>query len=154
MNRKSLLFVVVASLMTLSAGAQLKGVDGVAPSQPLSLSRVQPQFEVMDMQLREPGEALPSPQRSPEFIKPYYLRPAGAFYSPFVALNGVGWNSFGYDFIQVKPYSDYTYYSVINGVDDNDEVIWDDNSGGEFNTYYSQDLTVNYDDGRWQCGRW
>ena len=145
MNRKSLLFVVVASLMTLSAGAQLKGVDGVAPSQPLSLSRVQPQFEVMDMQLREPGEAVPSPHQSPEFLKPYYLRPAGAFYSAFLAANGVGWYSFSnYEFIQVKPYKDYTYYSVVNGADENDEMIWDNTSGGVFDTYYSQNLTVKY----------
>ena len=145
MNRKSLLFVVVASLMTLSAGAQLKGVDGVAPSQPLSLSRVQPQFEVMDMQLREPGEVVTSPHQSPEFLKPYYLRPAGAFYSAFLAVNGVGWYSFGnYEFIQVKPYKDYTYYSVVNGADENDEMIWDNTSGGVFSTCYSQNLTVKY----------
>ena len=145
MNRKSLLFVVVASLMTLSAGAQLKGVDGVAPSQPLSLSRVQPRFEVMDMQVREPGEAVPSPHQSPEFLKPYYLRPAGAFYSAFLAANGVGWYSFSNcEFIQVKPYKDYTYYSVVNGADENDEMIWDNTSGGVFDTYYSQNLTVKY----------
>lgn len=145
MNRKSLLFVVVASLMTLSAGAQLKSVDGVAPSQPLSLSRVLPQVEVMDMQLRAPGEAVPSSHRSPELLKPYYLRPAGAFYSTFLAVNGVGWYSFsGYEFIQVKPYKDYTYYSVVNGADENDEIIWDNTLGGVFNTYYSQNLTVKY----------
>ena len=145
MNRKSLLFVVVASLMTLSAGAQLKSVDGVAPSQSLSLSHVQPQVKVMDMQLRAPGEALPTPCQSPELIKPYYLRPAGAFYSTFLAVNGVGWYSFSnYEFIQVKPYKDYTYYSVVNGADENDEIIWDNTLGGEFNTYYSQNLTVKY----------
>ncbi len=139
---KKYILVIAALLMVLSAAAQINGIDGTVPHQ--QLSRVQPQFNVMDVQIRAPGEAVPSPQRSPEFIKPYYLRPAGAFYSPFVAVNGVGWYSLGYDFIQVKPYSDYTYYSVINGADDNDEVIWDDSSGGEFNTYYSQHLTLNY----------
>ena len=143
MDKKPIL-VIAALLMMLSAAAQFKGIDGASPRQPLSVLRVQPQFDVMDLQLRGPGEVVPKPQRSPEFIKPYYLRPAGAFYSPFVAVNGVGWYSFGYDFIPVKPYSDYTYYSVINGADDNDEVIWDDSSGGEFNTYYCQHLTVNY----------
>ena len=141
MSKKSIL-IIAALLIVMSAAAQLKVVDGTVPRQPLL--RVQPQFTEVDAQVRAPGEAVSSPNRSPEFIKPYYLRPAGAFYSPFVALNGVGWYSFGYDFIQVKPYSDYTYYSVINGADDNDEMIWDDNSGGEFNTYYSQDLTINY----------
>ena len=141
MAKKSIL-IIAALLIVMSAAAQLKGVDGAVPRQPL-LS-VQPQFTEVDAQVREPGEALPSPQRSPEFIKPYYLRPAGAFYSPFVALNGVGWNSFGYDFIQVKPYSDYTYYTVADGADDNDEPIWENSSGGEFNTYYTQHLTVNY----------
>ena len=139
---KKYILVIAALLIVMSAAAQLKGVDGTVPRQPLL--RVQPEFTEMDVQIRALGEAVPSPQRSPEFIKPYYLRPAGAFYSPFVALNGVGWYSFGYDFIQVKPYSDYTYYSVINGADDNDEVIWDDSSGGELNTYYCQHLTVNY----------
>ena len=123
MEKKSLL-VVAAMLIALSAAAQLKGVDGVAPSQPLSLSRVQPQVKEVDVQLRAPGEALPSPHQSPAFIKPYYLRPAGAFYSPFIAVNGVGWYSFGVDIMQLKPYSDYTYYTVADGADDNDEPIW------------------------------
>ena len=145
MNRKSLLLVVVATLMTLGAGAQLKSVDWDARPQPLTLSRVQPQVEVMDMQLRAPGEVVPSSHKSPEFLKPYYLRPAGAFYSTFLAVNGVGWYSFSnYEFIQVKPYKDYTYYSVVNGADENDEIIWDNTLGGEFNTYYSQNLTVKY----------
>lgn len=143
MEKKSLL-VVAAMLMALSAVAQLKGVDGVAPSQSLSLSRVQPQVKEVDVQLSAPGEALPSPHQSPAFIKPYYLRPAGAFYSPFVAVNGVGWYSFGVDIMHLKPYSDYTYYTVADGADDNDEPIWENSSGGEFNTYYSQHLTVNY----------
>ena len=143
MEKKSLL-VVAAMLIALSAAAQFKGVDGVAPSQPLSLSRVQPQVKEVDVQLRAPGEALPSPHQSPAFIKPYYLRPAGAFYSPFIAVNGVGWYSFGVDIMQLKPYSDYTYYTVADGADDNDEPIWENSSGGEFNTYYSQHLTVNY----------
>lgn len=143
MEKKSLL-VVAAMLIALSAAAQFKGVDGVAPSQPLSLSRVQPQVKEVDVQLRAPGEALPSPHQSPAFIKPYYLRPAGAFYSPFIAVSGVGWYSFGVDIMQLKPYSDYTYYTVADGADDNDEPIWENSSGGEFNTYYTQHLTVNY----------
>ena len=115
MAKKSIL-IIAALLIVMSAAAQLKGVDGTVPRQ--QLLRMQPQFTEVDAQVRAPGEAVSSPNRSPEFIKPYYLRPAGAFYSPFVALNGVGWYSFGYDFIQVKPYSDYTYYSVINGADE------------------------------------
>lgn len=141
MDKKSIL-VITALLMILSAAAQSKGVDDRVPRQ--QLSRVQPQFKEMDVQIRAPGEAVPSQHRSPEFLKPYYLRPAGAYYSPFVAINGVGLYSLGDDFIQVKPYSDYTYYSVINGADDNDEVIWNSSLLGEFNTYYSQHLTVNY----------
>ena len=142
--KKHFLIMAMASLMALSAVAQIKGIDGESSRQPLSVSRVQPQFEVKDLKLREPGEAVPSRHRSPEFLKPYYLRPAGAFYSPFVAVNGIGWYTFGNDFIQVKPYHDYTYYSVVNGADDNYEVIWENSSGGEFNTYYSQQLTINY----------
>lgn len=141
MNMKSLLFVIAASLMTLSAGAQLKDVDGVAPSQPLSLSRVQPQVKVMEMQARTPGEAVPSPRRSPAPIKPYYLRPAGAFYSPFIAENGCGFYSLGgLEFMLVKPYKDYTYYSVVNGADENDEWFW--NYSFEDTT---RNLTANYD---------
>ena len=143
MEKKSLL-VVAALLMALSAAAQLTGVDGVVPARPLSLSRVQPLIKEIDVRLRAPGEELPSPHRSPELIKPYYLRPAGAFYSPFVAENGVGLYSLGFEFIQVKPYSDYTYYSVVDGADENDEMIWENTSGGAFNTYYSRHLTVNY----------
>ena len=141
MNMKSLLFFIAASLMTVSAGAQLKGVDGFAPRQPMSLSRVQPQVEVMEMQARKPGEAVPSPRRSPAPIKPYYLRPAGAFYSPFIAENGCGFYSLGgLEFMLVKPYKDYTYYSVVNGADENDEWFW--NYSFEDTT---RNLTANYD---------
>ena len=45
----------------------------------------------------------------------------------------------GLEFIQVKPYKDYTYYSVVNGADENDEWFW--NYSFDDTT---RNLTVNY----------
>ena len=138
MNMKSLLFVIAVSLMTLSAGAQLKH-SALMPEQSSVLTRVTPKVIEQEMQARAPGEAVPSPRRSPAPIKPYYLRPAGAFYSPFVNVDGAGMYSLGSEFIQVKPYKDYTYYSVVNGANENDEYYW-----YNYPEDTTRNLTINY----------
>ena len=140
--KRLFLLSVMSSLIVMSAFAQSMNSDLVAGQQSQSLTKVIPDFIEQEMQMRAPGEAVPSPRKSPTDVKPYYLRPAGAFYSKYITKNGAGFYSVGgYEFIQLKPYSDYTYYSVVNGADENDEIIWD---------WYSEeaqprDFTVNYD---------
>ena len=142
MDKKSLL-VIVASLMVLSAGAQLKSAVRVASSQPLSATPVRPQVEEMEMQLQTSGDAVHSPNRSPQAIKPYYIRPAGAYYAHQVAENGCPY-SLNRGYIQVKPFSDYTFYSVIDGADENDECYWDQFSDILELIDGSSPLTLNY----------
>ena len=142
MNRKSLL-VLVASFAVLNADAQLNSSQTVA-SPSTSLVQGTSMVEGQEMHKRAPGEVVKSPNRSYGSIRPYYRRPAGAFYSPMVAVDGIGSNLMGYEFLFMKPYSDYTFYSNLDGVDQNDDLSWnyaagwEDCGGGELK------LTVNY----------
>ena len=47
--------------------------------------------------------------------------------------------SLGSEFIQVKPYKDYTYYSVVNGANENDEYYW-----YNYPEDTTRNLTINY----------
>lgn len=142
MNRKSLLFLV-ASLAVLNAGAQLNDAKAVV-SPSTSLVQATPRVEAQEAHMRAPGEVLKQPNRSSGSIRPSYRRPAGAFYSPMVAVDGVGSSSLGYEFLFMKPYSDYTFYSDLNGVDGSDDLSWNYAAGWENSGRNALKLTVNY----------
>ena len=124
MNRKSLLFVVVASLMTLSAGAQSRKSDAARSLQrpPLSRMNLQTDASVNEMPKRTPAAA---PVRDHAPLKPFYRRPAGAFYCPEISINGVGGYSLYHDIVLFKPYAEYTFYGSVQNADENTEVSWD-----------------------------
>lgn len=125
MNRKSLLFVVVvASLMALSAGAQSRKSDMAQSLQRPPLSRMNPQTDasVHEMQKRT---LVAAPVRDNAPLKPFYRRPAGAFYCSQVALNGVGGYSLYHDIVLFKPYAEYTFYGSVQNADENTDVAWD-----------------------------
>lgn len=142
MNRKSLL-VLVASLIALNADAQLNSSQTVA-SASTSLVQGTSMVEGQEMHKRAPGEVVKSPNRSYGSIRPCYRRPAGAFFSPMVAVDGVGSSSLGYEFLFMKPYSDYTFYSDLNGVDGSDDLSWNYAAGWENSGGNALKLTVNY----------
>ena len=123
MNRKSLLFVVVASLMALSAGAQSRKSDMTRSllRPPLSRMDLQADANVNEMPKRTPVAA---PVRDNAPLKPFYRRPAGAFYCPEIAVNGVGGYSLYNDIVLFKPYAEYTFYGSVQNADENTDVAW------------------------------
>ena len=140
---KSLL-TVIASLTMLSAGAQANhAADLVAPQQPQASTAVKPKAEVREMKMRKAGETVAEPLRSTGEIKPYYRRPAGAFYSSQMAVDGMDAGVRTDGILMMKPYCDYTFYS-FGGADEDDEFIWDYDAGGEYYHVNAVDLTVNY----------
>ena len=79
-----------------------------------------------------------------------YQRPAGAYFSHLYAKNGkVGFNSVSYEFVQMKPYSNYTFHGIADSIGPETQFIW--YLYDEYGSYYpwgrSQDLTVNFDAG-------
>lgn len=124
MNKKFLLFIVVACLMVVSAGAQSRKSDAARSLQRPTLSRVNPQGDasVQELQERTPVAA-PARDNSP--LKPFYRRPAGAFYCSQIAINGVGWYFLNHEFALFKPYAEYTFYGSVQNADGNTDVAWD-----------------------------
>ena len=109
--KKILLFIVVASLSMLGAGAREGRHDTDESRQSVSLTRDIPPAITQEMKR---NTLLGSIQFLPLKIlsedRPYYLRPAGAYYAPYVAVNGSGFYYYGdFSYILVKPYSKYTY---------------------------------------------
>ena len=57
-----------------------------------------------------------------------------------IAINGVGGYSFGHDIVLFKPYAEYTFYTTVQGADDNIDYAWDviygaDDYPAKFNTF-------------------
>ena len=127
MNKKSLLLFAAACLMTLSAGAQSRKSDASQSLQRPSLSRVKSQADVsaQEMPLHRPSARIAAPASDNAPLKPFYRRPAGAFYCPQLAVNGVGGYSIGHDIVLFKPYAEYTFYTTVMGADDNTDYAWD-----------------------------
>ena len=105
MSRKNLIIVLSAVLLALGASGQQKRLDGssIRLQRPLSLEK--PPVAVQEMKMRAPGEKISSRSRSEVKLKPFYRRPAGAFYCTMLVENGVGGYSFGQEFAFFKPYS-------------------------------------------------
>ena len=115
---------LMAMLVVLAADAQIS--QPMASSQrPLSLKRVAPRLEVKEMQWRAPGTPVRDSESAPQVLKPFYRRPAGAFYCSMIAKNGVGGYSYNTEFVQLKPFADYTLYSWVDGADANTHYFWD-----------------------------
>ena len=89
MNKKSLLLVVVASLMTISVGAQLKKSDVARPPKHLEpITQITPVVTEREMLMCNPGTPVEARAKSPATSRPYYRRPAGVFFSPLMAEDG------------------------------------------------------------------
>lgn len=152
MNKNTLLVIVAAMLMVLSAGAQSRRSDAPRPTQQLSLSRMDPKVDVQAMQRRTPGTRVATPARSTAPLVPFYRRPAGAFYCSSLAVYGGGWYSYGHEFALLKPFSDYTFYGSAEGADEQTYYAWDvyyaldANQGNMCHPVDSvKDVTVSYE---------
>jgi len=127
---KNFLLLALAALMMVSAGAQAKGPAGDQPAR--ALTQIQPQVFTQEMKVDEPSENVLSPRRSSGPLDVYYRRPAGAFYSPFLVVDGVGlFNGNPDGYVLMKPFSSYTYYGYADGADGNDIFYW---NGVEYGT--------------------
>lgn len=134
---KKLLLLAAALLVTTSAGAQQKQ----------STSARMPIAQMKEMKMGAPGMPAQPRLNANRDVRPYYIRPAGAF---------VG--AFSYDtndptypysptnpYLVCKPYTDYTYKSVGDGVSANATYFWL-NSASDTVTYgYERDFTVRYE---------
>lgn len=129
--------------MALGASGKQKRLDGssIGLQRPLSLEK--PLVSVREMKMRAPGEDITTPSIGPAKLRPFYRRPAGAFYCTMLAENGVGGYSFGQDFAFFKPYSGYTYCGKVEGADENTHYGWDVFHANSEIEYINDELEVN-----------
>lgn len=111
-----MLFLAAVLLITMGAGAQLKQS---------SLAQM-PVAQMKEMKMGTPGMPAQPRLNANRDAKPYYIRPAGAFYA-----------TIGYDtdaptyyylttnpYLVCKPYTYYTFKSVGDGVSPNATYTW------------------------------
>ena len=144
---KKVLLLTAAALMLTSAAAQVKRSATTTLNNPpkverLNLNRVTKEAKVAN------GPIAPAP-RAPQkanYIKPFYYRPAGAYYCPMIAVNGVGGYSYGNDFVLFKPYTDYFFRTFVDGADENTTYTWDVYHGyqGDYEPVDGKDIYIYY----------
>ena len=158
---KKFLLFAAAALMVATAGAQLKApavhskaaiakekLSQLPSQQKLNLSEISTVKE-MKAEKNMIKEVTPKAPKKAGYLEPFYKRPAGMFYSPFIASNGVGFYSYGYNgFLIAKPFADYTWDGTISGgVDENTHASWDVFIRDE--TYYVDDVEDIYYNSYW-----
>ena len=81
--------------------------------------------------------------------RPYYIRPAGAFVGAFLYEISnptyVSWYDSRPLYMVCKPYTDYTYKSVGDGVSANATYTWINSSADTVTYGYGRDFTVRYE---------
>lgn len=128
----------------LSAGASEKGSGNANSLNPQFSVLTKSQIQTREMKIDAPAQMVSGPHKSSGPVRPHYYRPAGVFFSGFYAYNGQGlWSMGNYTFLQVKPYSDYTYYGFVEGADENDSIYWDYSANVNFDSIIS--YTERYD---------
>ena len=121
MDIKTILIFAAASLMALSAGAQSKRS---APIQqhPQALSQVITE-DVMEMN-RSDGKVR-SAELSSRQPDVYYRRPAGAFSGTLMIKDGCYDGNVGFPLLlMLKPYADYTFTAIGDGLDSECTFRW------------------------------
>jgi len=124
MCRKKLIIVLSVMSMALVAAAQPSRFDAQVSSSQRPLTFMRPRVAVREMKMRAPGESITTPSIGLAKLRPFYRRPAGAFYCSMLAVNGVGGYSYNQDFALFKPFSDYTFYGMVGGEDENTHYSW------------------------------
>ena len=133
--------------MLTSAAAQVKRSATTTVNNPpkverLNLNRVTMEAKVANGPI---APALRAPKKA-NYIKPFYYRPAGAYYCPMIAVNGAGGYSYGNDFVLFKPYTDYFFRTFVDGADENTTYSWDVYHGykGDYEPVDGKDIYINY----------
>lgn len=149
--KKSLL-LFLASVMVMGASAQLSrhAVRSVQ-QQPLNTLQSRPQAKMEVMQMREPGTSVVKSQRKaapPTSIS--YRRPAGAFNCNLVVKDGSYAGMPFTPILAVKPYTYYTFNSMVEGAGPDVTYEWDvqtfDSNENEYEwmTVTGEDLTFKW----------
>ena len=163
---KKFLLLAAAALMVSTAGAQLKtavpqskamnakakitALKNHAHAQKLNISEISTMQE-MKTDVAAAKSVAPRAPKKAGYLEPFYKRPAGMYFSPFIAVDGSGFYSYGtYAFMMMKPFADYTFAGVAEGEDENTNYAWDvwirgdyyavdDVQGVTFNSYFAAD---------------
>ena len=126
---KKFLLLAVGALIFTGANAQLqRGVKAANFNQVKRVcvknTAIAPTRE-MKMATAEDLAALKLAPKKAGYIEPYYKRPAGAFFSPFIAADGAGLYTYGdYVMLLTKPFGDYTWEGEAYGDDGSYTYIW------------------------------
>ena len=132
---KKTLLLAAALLMVTSAGAQLK--------RPMAVQK--PKALMQEMKMGASNSSILQSNRDTQG-KSYYIRPAGAFVGTF-AIDPVNESSMGlfYSFfLHFKPFVDYTFKAVGDGVSNNAVYSWECADGTLSQNANGQNLTVRY----------
>ena len=108
---KKTLLLATALLMVTSAGAQLKS------SSPVRM----PMAQMKEMKMAPPGTPAQPRLNANRDARPYYIRPAGAFVGAcsYEISDPTYYSMPTNPYLACKPYTDYTYKSVGDGVSAN-----------------------------------
>lgn len=140
------LLFVIASLMLCSLSAQNRTLD-VAQPLPKKVANVIAQDAVQEMQMH-PGNqdgAGAKPLRSGS-CRPFYRRPAGAFYCTNFVEDGCIFSlQPGFDFLMLKPFSDYSFSSVVDDYYKDFTLVWVYDQWSENQHVAGSDLIASYD---------
>ncbi len=126
---KKFLLLAVAALVFSGANAQLKrGVQAANFNHPKQVcvknTAIAPTMEMKMATPEEKANYKKAPKKA-GYIEPYYVRPAGAYFSPFIAVDGRGLYSYGnWTFLITKPFGEYTYKGDAYGNDGSYTYVW------------------------------
>ena len=134
---KKTLLLATALLMVTSAGAQLKS------SSPVRM----PMAQMKEMKMAPPGTPAQPRLNANRDARPYYIRPAGAFVGAcsYEISDPTYYSMPTNPYLACKPYTDYTYKSVGDGVSANATYTWLDSSADTLTYGHGRDFTVRYE---------
>lgn len=139
-----LLLIIIASFAMMNASAQVScGAGMQAPQYPQHSAVDMPKAKMQEKKMRRPGDVLATSLKRAAEVKPYYRRPAGAFYSSFITENGVFTGVQIDGILLMKPYCNYTFYSY--GDDENGDLSWEYDAGDGHHSVNTRNLTVRYE---------
>ena len=102
--------MVTASLSLLSAGAQVRSHGVAAPRHTMSLTRASLPAATHEVKRNTVTRSVAVPMKGSSDKRPFYRRPAGAFFAYYLAKDGCDLNYYSdYSFLLVNPFSKYTY---------------------------------------------
>ena len=134
---KKLLLLAAALLFTTSAGAQLQR----------SATAQKPVAQMKEMKMASPGMPAQPRLNANREAKPYYIRPAGAFVGALSYSRNytISYSVLTNPYLVCKPYTDYTFRSVGDGVGTNATYIWYNVFTDTATTKNGRDFKVSYE---------